>query len=81
MPCPLAFLMLAPRVRAWIEAVMAKPKHESRSISLHPLTFDQAIKELVNSPKPSSDTKKAAPPSASSKKQTVRSPKKSAGHT
>ena len=64
---------------------MAK-KHQDTSISLHPLSFEDAIEAVVKSSKHegsqaegSDSTIEAAPVSESSKKQTARRRKSSAG--
>ncbi len=59
-------------------------KHEDTSISLSPLTFDEAIEKLANAPKQtdsqaeeSDSTKGHAPESDPSKKRSARGPKSS----
>ena len=56
---------------------MGRKKHEDTSVSLHPLSFEEAIHELVNAPKQkdsqaeaSDKTKSDAPESEPSEKQT-----------
>ena len=63
---------------------MAK-QHQDTTISLHPLSFEEAIKELVSPPKredsqaeASYNTKASAPVSAPSKRRTARRRKPSA---
>ena len=63
-----------------------KRSHEDTSVSLHPLSFEDAIAALANSPKQtdsqaegSGSTKEAAPASETSKKRIARRRKSSAG--
>ena len=60
--------------------------HTDTSVSLHPLSFDEAIAALANAPKQtdsqaeeSGSTTEAAPGSETSKKRTARRRKSSAG--
>lgn len=56
-----------------------KRKHTDTTISLHPLTFEEAIEELSTSPKAeeSDNTKEHAPESGPSKPRNVPHPKSS----
>ncbi len=57
---------------------MEKKKHDDTTISLHPLTFEEAIKELTtpkrkdSQPEQSHNTNQAVPESETSKKRTAR---------
>ena len=65
---------------------MTKKKHEDTKVSLHPLSFEEAIQALSHSPKRkdseavgSDNTKEHAPESGTSKKRTSQRWKSSGG--
>ena len=71
------------RIRFTDDGIMTKQRKDT-SVSLQPLTFDEAIRELVKTPKrkdsevgESGNSKEAVPESATSKKRNALRPKSS----